>query len=204
MNDEQAIAVAENGLTPSTALTSGEAWQATIGRYKAILATGLLPTHIKTAEQALVIAMQGEELGLGPMRALNGITVIKGKPTLSAQLMLSLILERSGASMRPIEQSAERACIEWTINGEKTEIEYTMADAQRAGLASNDNYRKHPSDMLWARCVSRSGRRLFPHILGAEVYVTGELDGPSLTSPGRPRRERAQRITVSQVGEGVE
>ena len=46
-------------------------------------------------QSAVAIMVKGMELGLPAMAALNGITVIQGKPTVSPQLMLSLI-NRSG------------------------------------------------------------------------------------------------------------
>ncbi|GEM44468.1 hypothetical protein [Deinococcus cellulosilyticus] len=38
----------------------------------------MLPPSIQTPEQAIVIMVKGQELGLQPLQALNGINVIQG------------------------------------------------------------------------------------------------------------------------------
>jgi hypothetical protein len=53
--------------------------------------SGFLPTSINTPEKAVIIILKGRELGIPPMQAFSSIAVVNGKPTMSAELMLSLI-----------------------------------------------------------------------------------------------------------------
>ena len=56
-----------------------------------VVEVGFLPQSIKSPEQALAIILQGRELGIGPMAALNNISIIQGKiSTVSPQLMLAM------------------------------------------------------------------------------------------------------------------
>jgi len=49
--------------------------------------SGLLPSSVKTAEQAVVIALKGKELNLTPMASFELIDVIMGKPALKPELL---------------------------------------------------------------------------------------------------------------------
>src|SRR5579872_6569818 len=55
----------------------------------------MFPDSCKNAEQAMVILLKGRELGIPAMQAMTEIYVVKGKVSLSANLMMGLIL-RSG------------------------------------------------------------------------------------------------------------
>ena len=42
---------------------------------------------IKSAQQALVKIMAGQEIGIPPFAAMTGVTIIQGKPTIGAGLI---------------------------------------------------------------------------------------------------------------------
>jgi hypothetical protein len=51
-----------------------------------------------------------------------------------------------------------------------------MKEAQAAGLTGKDNWKKYPSDMLFARAISRGARRFAPGIFGGSpVYTPDEM-----------------------------
>ena len=110
-------------------------------------------------DEVYAALLTGVELGLGPMASLRHIAVINGKPTLSAAMQLAL-LRRAGHRIEVIEQSPKRAAIKGTTPGGDTlEVSYTIEEAQAAGLAGKAVWKQYPSDMLWARCVTRYARR---------------------------------------------
>lgn len=103
--------------------------------------------------------LTGLELGLGPMASMRHISVIDGKPALSAAMQLAL-LRKAGHRIEVKEQSPTRCAIVGTgPDGTKLEISYTIEEAKHAGLTGKNNWTKYPADMLWARCVSRYARR---------------------------------------------
>lgn len=162
--------------------------KARIAHWSAIVSTGLLPSHIKDGRQAYAIELYGEMLRIHPMRAMTGITVIKGKPTLSAELIHSLIRER-GKPYRfdVLERSEKRAAIrvQREPTSEPTEYQFTIQDAQRAGLAASATYKSYPSAMLFARCVSIVGRCEFPDVI-CGAYVEGEVTSDPLEFDDEP------------------
>lgn len=157
-----------------------------------ILKSGYLPAHIKTPQQAVTIALVGQELGISPWRALTGITVIQGKPTLAAELMLSLIYEHAGPDAIVFKESTDKLCtVTYRRKGSAHigEYTYTIEMAKRAGLLSNPTWTKHTENMLRARCVSNVARMAFPDII-AGVYSEDE---------GEEIAQEAQVTEVKQV-----
>ena len=123
----------------------------------------------------MMILLTAKELGVGPCQALNGgIWSIQGKVEISARLMNGLI-RRAGHSIKVV-RSDDECC---TLNGTRTdgdsfEVSFTKQDAEKAGLWGSNTWKKYPSDMLYNRCMSRLGRRLFPDVIG-QCYVEGEI-----------------------------
>lgn len=126
----------------------------------------------------ITIAMYSREMGVSPLVGImGGFSNIQGKITMSSELMNSLI-RRAGHKMN-IERCDNEVC---TIKGERIDtketatVSFTMAEAKAAGLVkSGGAWEKYTSDMLFARCLSRLRRRLFPDI-ATKSYVEGELD----------------------------
>lgn len=117
-------------------------------------------------QQALVISLAGRDLGFSYTQALRAFSIIKGKPTLTADGMVAAALARGVCEyFRPIEQTDQ--CATWEtkrIGAEPVRYTFTWADAERAGLIS-DMYRRHPRRMLSARAKAYLARDVYPEIL---------------------------------------
>lgn len=142
------------------------------------------------------IALYARELGLPPMQCLfGGMHNIQGKIELSARLMNSMI-RKAGHRIEIIESSDTKCTLKGSRkdSGETSTISFSLDDAKRAGIyREGSGWTKWPSDMLFARALSRLARRLFPDIIGT-AYVEGEL---SEDSP----REQPAAITIEPVKE---
>lgn len=141
----------------------------------------------------LACIITGHELGLGPMQALRSIHVVKGKPILSADLMVALVKRSSACRyFRVVESTPERAVYETQREGdpEPTRLAWTMQDAKRAKLTGNGNWQKHPAAMLRARCSSALARAVYPDMV-AGVYEEdegteiGDVASPAGRQPSR-------------------
>ena len=112
-----------------------------------------------------MILLAARELGIPPMLALNGgIWNIQGKIEISARLMSSLI-RRAGHKLEI--KSTDKFCTIRGIRkdtGEDHEETFTWAMAEKAGLTQGNVWKKYPEDMLYNRCISRIGRRLFADV----------------------------------------
>jgi hypothetical protein len=134
----------------------------------------MIPASIKTPQEAFAVMVAGRELGLGPMESFREMHVVNGVTMPGYRVLAALVLRNDpGASFKWLERSTTRACVQLTRPGRGTlEVEYTVEDAKRAGLAEKDNWKKHPRDMLAAKAITRACRLGGPDLItsiGASV-----------------------------------
>jgi hypothetical protein len=165
-------------------------WELIQRQCKAFLQSGFLPNHIRDIAQAITIAWKGHELGIPPLQAFGSITVINGKPCLTAELMLALIYSRvPGAKVTyktPSDKANEYAEYEFKRpDGDAQTFRFSMDDADKAGLIRPKSpWTKYPAAMLRARCISAGARAVFPDaIMG--VYTPEEM-GADVNESGEP------------------
>jgi len=143
-----------------------------------IVSSGLTPSAVKTPAQALVIMMTGAELGMSPMGALRQIHVIEGRPSLSADLLVALVLKSGFAEhFSCVESTNDRAVWSTRRRGESHEVEceWTFGDAKRANLVNKDNWKKYPRAMLSHRASAELARRVYPDVVGGH-YTPDEIE----------------------------
>ncbi len=127
--------------------------------------------------QAYTKILYGRELGIGPVASMMGIYIVEGKPAPSANLLAAMV-KRSGKYNYRIKRSdAQAAEVEFFECGQSVGVStFTMEEAQTAGLASKDNWRKYGRAMLFNRAVSAGVRMFAPDLFGgAPVYSPEEL-----------------------------
>lgn len=152
---------------------------------KQVVSSGLAPSGVKRPEDAMCILMTGAELGLTAMQSLRSIHVIKGRPTLSADLQVALVRNSDQCEYFQLVEATDEHCeyetkragapkpVSWT---------YTMADAQRANLTDKDVWQQYPKHMLRARCASSLARAEYPEVVMG-LYTPEEaasIDGGEL------------------------
>jgi hypothetical protein len=143
---------------------------------------------VQSMSQAVVKIVAGEELGLGPMTSMQGIHIIKGKPTMSANLHAVQVKRSENYNFRPVETTAEKARIEWFEDGQSVGFsEFTIEQAETAGLIKSDSgWTRYPEDMLFARALTRGMRRFCPEVsAGSPAYTPEEL-GAEVDEQGEP------------------
>jgi len=133
------------------------------------------------AAQAVVKVLAGREIGVGPIAAMTGIHIIKGKPAIGANLMAATIKNSRRYNYR-IRQHDETICAieffertgdKWESVGTST---FTIADARKAGTQNIDKFARN---MLFARAMSNGARWFCPDIFGgAPIYTPEEMGAP--------------------------
>ena len=156
---------------------------------------------IKSSEEAAIKLMYGIEMGLPALQALMGVNVIQGRPTMSSNLVASLI-KRSGRYNYTIRSWTDRECvIQFRDNGEQIgESSFTIEDAKRAGLLRNaGNWEKYPKAMLFARAITMGARAFCADVFVAPIYDPEELTPETDTvnvSVDRPAVHTAEVLDV--------
>lgn len=139
--------------------------------------SGLLPSGIRTPQQALTIMAVGRELGIAPTYALRNIHVIEGKPTCSAELLIALVRRAYGQGAIRVRDATSDSCtVEYREQGWDgiSRLSFSLDDAKRAGLAAKPMWTKYPRAMLRSRAVSEAVRTAFPECI-AGLYTPDEL-----------------------------
>ncbi len=129
--------------------------------------------------------LTGLELGLPPMASLHEISIIDGKATLNARVMVAIVRNRALGDIMPIVNTIETATVRVTRPNWPThrDVMFTIEDARRAGLLRKDNWKKYPADMLMARAISRAAKLFFQEVFAGCAYIPDEL-GVETTSGG--------------------
>lgn len=142
-----------------------------------IAGTSFVPKALrgKPAETAACI-LSGREIGIGPMESLQKIHVVDGRPTMSAELMRSLVL-RAGHELRFPTLTDDTVICEGRRQGSDnwTAVKWTMKDAARVGLATKQAWKQYPRQMLSARATAELCRLLFPDALGGITLTAEEV-----------------------------
>ena len=122
--------------------------------------------------------LAGREMGFGPYASVNGIHIIQGKPTVSANLMAAAVKASGRYDYRVRQMDDEAVSIEFfQVAGAKLESlgvsTFTKADATKAGT---QNLQKFARNMLFARAMSNGVRWYCPDVfMAGSVYTPEEM-----------------------------
>jgi hypothetical protein len=155
---------------------------------KAIQRTPAVPEQFRNKpNEIFAVWLMGREIGIPPMRALHLFDVIDGRVAPRAELLTTLAT-RAGHKIEG-DANPEQATARGVRGDTGAEMVVTvtmeeMSNVARRGkkLVDGDNWKNYPSDMLWARAVSRLVRRLCPDVLSGSLAVYQSDDMPATLS----------------------
>jgi hypothetical protein len=125
--------------------------------------------------QALIIMLQGAELGINPLQALREIPLVNGKPRPSATLVAGLIQRSRECEQWSIDSTPYMAVVSAKRRGrDRAEVVIKIEDVP-SSLTSKQVWKDNPEDMLVARAIHRMARRHFADIL-AGIQDPDEID----------------------------
>lgn len=168
----------------------------------------------KPADIALVL-LAGRDVGVPATTALHKIHVIDGRPSMAAELMRALILERGHdiwieeSTATSVTVAAQRST--WP-EGRVSKVTWSLDDAKRANLIKGYNaesgavephdrkqvWKRYTRAMLTARATSEIGRNDFPDVLLGVSYTPEEL-GADVDEGGEPVKIEA-RVSFARPG----
>jgi hypothetical protein len=164
--------------------------------------------------KALVKIKLGESMGFTEAESMTGIDIIQGRVAVGANLRAAR-MQRAGFSWPQMIVNDKGCWIPLVFQGEplmqqkvdeegqtvlvggkpvmvQVVVSFTMKDAQLAGLAGKDNYKKDPSSMFFARGVTRAQRRYGPGVLGIDILDTYEARDLVTDEPVSGAKESTQ------------
>tara|TARA_R110002072_G_scaffold35076_2_gene104192 strand:- start:35035 stop:36096 length:1062 start_codon:yes stop_codon:yes gene_type:complete len=167
-----------------------------------------------TAEKAFVKLLRGNDLGVSAAEAMEQIHVIEGRTSLSAGLLASLVQKSGRFRYKVLVSNAheceilfsERIDGAWEPCGPP--VRFDDEDVKRAGLdkptqnGKPSSHTKYPTDMKFARCLSRGVRQHCNSVTGGSVYVHGEiedeLEADKVRQVGAPAGPSPQRAEAAE------
>lgn len=184
---------------------------------KMLSRSGMVPKDYNGKPEAIMVALQwGAEVGLGPLQALNGISVINGKPALWGDAALALV--RGHPACAGIREGVEGegdamlGFCEVTRRGEQPQRRtFSVADARKAGLWGKAGpWQQYPQRMLQMRARGFAIRDVFPDALRGVITVEEAQDIPAEprfvqnTAPAEPpARPLAAAVAEAQATEAI-
>jgi hypothetical protein len=137
-----------------------------------------------TAGQLLPRIIAARELDIGDATAACNIGCSRGKLTYTASL-LSGLLARSEVYGYQVEEHTDERCVIHVTKLDKRigTVGYTLKEAERAKLTTKDVWKSYPSDLLFARCLSRAIRRFCPDLTLGNAALTKEETGADTHEP---------------------
>ncbi|MGO1736888.1 MAG: hypothetical protein ACTHZ9_11285 [Leucobacter sp.] len=147
----------------------------------------LLPREYQQQPANILLAIQtGAPLGFGTLESINGIHIINGKPTMSADLVQASI-RRAGHRLRITgdDTYAEAVLIRADDPDFEFKARWDMNKAKTAGLLSNETWKKYPAAMLRSRAITEVARMGAADALHGVIYTPEELDVP-VNAQGEP------------------
>ncbi len=135
-------------------------------------------TNGMTQEVMINIMMTAKDFGISPMKAVNGgFYVVNGKIGMSTALMADRI-RKAGHSVKIPEWTSQKCAILGTRkdNGDSVKFEFTMEDAQAAGISGSPVWKKFPKQMLYNRAMATLARTLFPDVVGSAYSEDEKFD----------------------------
>lgn len=166
---------------------------------RALASASLLPTSYRGNPGNVLLAIEfGDALGVPPIQAINGIHVIEGKPTASADLIASLV-RRAGHKLRV--SGDDSTAVAELIRADDPEFtyrsEWTLAKARAAGLTNKGVWKSYPGAMLRARAITEVARMGASDALYGVIYTPEELGAPVAPS-GEPVAEHVEATVVHE------
>ena len=170
MNDSKSLAIIPRSMSDVQSLA------------EVLSKSNLLPDALKGKVPDIVVQiLAGQELGLPPMASIRGVYVVQGKPVLSADTMVGLVLASGLAEyFSCVEDTDQRVTYETKRKGSPVaqKLSWSTEDTKRAGLQAKETWRAYPRAMMKARAKAALARDAYPDVL-ASTYDPDEIQVPA-------------------------
>lgn len=157
MNDEKALAIVPRNMTEVQSMA------------EVLAKSALMPDALKGKVPDVVVQiLAGAELGLAPMASIRGVHIVQGKPLLSADTMVALVLSSGLCDyFSCVEETADKVTYETKRKGSPhpQKVTWSDEDTKLAGLNTKDNWRLHKKQMRRARAKAILARDVYPDVL---------------------------------------
>lgn len=150
---------------------------------KLVIHSGLAPTGCKSLSDAIIRTQHGMSVGLDPMRALQSVYVVNGRPCLWGAAVPGIILSSGKCKLWKVEVLREGENMLARVTTERSDVagenvfEFSMKDAILAGLPNkNATWKAYPKDHLRHKAVARAATSLYGDLMSGLAVVEDMQD----------------------------
>lgn len=152
---------------------------------------------------AVMLIVTCKQYGL-PITALSEVMEVNGKVGFWGRTKLGIVLKSPVCDyIIPTEQTDKKCTVETQRKGwpKPVSITYTIEQAEKAGLtARSDAWKKHPSDMLYWRAVSRIISQVYPDVIQGFATVEDEEENTvSIVEPKEVAKPKSKKVKAEKV-----
>ena len=146
---------------------------------QAVCKSDIIPDAYRGKPANVVIAIGfGQSMGLSPAESLYRINVIKGKPTMSAELIAAQV-RKAGHKLRLAKDEQRQSVTATIVRSDDPDYPISVTRdrkwAEDMGLAQNINYKKQGMTMLTWRAITACAREACPEALFGVAYTPDEM-----------------------------
>lgn len=148
-----------------------------LSRVSKMLAMSGFFSDARDAAQCGVKVLAGTEMGFGAFASMTGIHIIKGKPSIGANLMAAAVKRHPNYNYRVLEHTDQvcRIAFYERWDGKLEQVGVSEFTIEQARKAQTQNLDKYARNMLFARAMSNGVKWYCPDVFDAPVYTPEEL-----------------------------
>ncbi len=169
--------------------------------------SGLASKSFNSPEQVFIAIQYGADVGLSPMQSVQNVSVISGKPGLSADAMLAVVMASGLLEQFDEQESGESdtlaaRCTVKRKGRSAVTITFGVTEATKAGLWKKAGpWTQYPGRMLKMRARSFALRDTFPDILKGLCHATEELQDIVIEPQNVTPESKFEEVTVVQTSD---
>ena len=175
---------------------------------KLVASSDIIPDSYKGKPANILIATGfGASMGLSQAESLYRISVIKGKPTMSAELIAAQV-RKAGHKLRIVKDEEHTSVTATIVRIDDPDYPISVTRditwAKSMGLANNQNYQRQAMTMLTWRAITAVAREAAPEALFGVAYTPDEMHDMDDVTVAPQREETPTPIAEPVQGEVME
>lgn len=161
---------------------------------KCYMQSGLAPASFKNEQQLVICWAKAAELGLSPLQAVEGMSVINNRVGIMGDLALAMVEASGLLEQKRVEYSGAGEQLECKVilqrKGREPQVySFSVKEARNAGIYDRSpTWRNYPRRMTYYRALGFGLRDEFADILKGTKTVEELMDFPDQDEPQRGRR----------------
>jgi hypothetical protein len=162
---------------------------------KCYMQSGLAPSSFRNEQQLVIVWAKAAELGLSPLQAVEGMSVINNRVGIMGDLALAMVEASGELEQKRVEYSGEGDSLQCKVTLQRRSREaqsysFSVKEAKAAGIYERSfTWKGYPRRMCYYRALGFALRDEFADVLKGIKTVEELMDYPAQEENQRARRQ---------------